>query len=83
MGIKNVQSWIIRLIAGWLADNITEETVKEWAKNARGLFIKWTDEIINRLEPEVKSSENKLDDAALALFKRFRDALLPPADLKL
>jgi len=64
-----MQSWIIKLIVGWLINNLTEEKVKEWTDQFKQwvmpILVKYKVEIFTKLHAEAAKTENELDDAAV------------------
>ena len=64
-----MQSWIIKLIVGWLIDNLTEEKVKEWTdqfkKWVMPILVKYKQEIFDKLYEAAADTETELDDAAV------------------
>lgn len=79
-----MRDWIIKKIIEWLASNLTEEVVKEWADKAKQVIVpklrEWSDLIVEKCREEAAKTETTIDDVACNALETFFDQLLPDTE---
>lgn len=76
-----MQQWLIKVLLGWLVNNLTEEKIKKWADMAKNVVIPWIrqmkDSLIAGLKNAVPDGSNPLILQAVDAFDVFLEAFLP------
>jgi DNA-binding ferritin-like protein (Dps family) len=79
-----MKDWIIKKLVEWLASNLTEEIVKEWADKAKQVIApklrEWADLIVEKCREEAAKTDTTIDDVACDALEVFLDALLPDTE---
>jgi len=75
-----MQNWIVKLIVGWLIDNLTEEKVKEWTDQFKQWILphilSYKNEIFQKLHEAAADTSTELDDAAVKALEMIVDQFI-------
>lgn len=79
--------WLMTIIINWLAKNLTEAKIKEWAENVKKIVIPWVrekgDALFKTLEEQAARTDTPIDDAAVRAARGLFEAFLPDNPTKL